>query len=486
MKHCCLFLLFWSTLACSLRAQNWLPLAPGDRFSYRHSDSALISNVLQVDSQLILPNGDLAFFLNPVVLDCDTCIVQLGKLANQGQFLQKVMLRTSNDRWVFLGKNPFVLFPMAQPGESWVLDTAQNLMATVQAIQAQMVLGEPDFVKTISLSNGAQILLSKGHGILQFPDGNSGATFDLTGIPSRSLGENLPGWKAFYDFEQGDVLEYESHYSWAPGTPADLFTRNKRKILGRFWDADTLVYAVEQFFYKSLYWSGPPSPFYTHNTHLWKIHPALSEPCTDGYPGQFFEASDLPNTGQGSLLSWMPDTLYGFSQVLGKVMHPFEWGGCALMYKPTGTEEEVLPCDGCGTSYHRRHSVGLGLTSHAVSCFEAWDYGQLTGWVKGGDTTGIITPDSFFLVSTLPEPLAIPVQVAPNPSNGDWLLLFPDTATEPLRFLLRDMHGRLMLQGDIRQGAGQQRIPGGEYSAGVYLLQIQGKSEIKSLKLIRN
>jgi hypothetical protein len=65
-------------------------------------------------------------------------------------------------------------------------------------------------------------------------------------------------------------------------------------------------------------------------------------------------------------------------------------------------------------------------------------------------------------------------------------LLFPDTATEPLRFLLRDMHGRLMLQGDIRQGAGQQRIPGGEYSAGVYLLQIQGKSGTKSLKLIRN
>lgn len=484
MKHCCLFLLiFWAT---SMNAQNWLPLAPGDQFSYRYSDSVLISNVLQVDSQKILPGGDLAFFLNRVVLDCDTCIVQPGKLANQGQFLQKTMLRKSDGRWVFQGKQPFVLFPLAQTGASWLLDTAQNLTATVLGISAQTVFGMPDSVKTIGLSNGAQIILSKGHGILQFPDGISGATYDLAGISTRGLGEKLPGWLEFYDFEPGDVLEYESNYSWAPGTAANLFTRDKRRILGRFWDADTLVYAVEQFFYKALYWSGPPSPFYTHNTHLWKIHPALAEPWTAGYPRQFFAASETPNGEQGSRLRWMSDTMYGLSQVYGEVMYPFLWGGCALFKKPAGPEEEVLPCDGCGTSFHRRHSIGLGLTSHTLSCFEVWDYGQLTGWIKNGDTTGIITPDSFFLVSTRPEPLAVPVQVAPNPSKGDWRLLFPETATEPLRFVLRDMHGRLLSEGNIPQGAAQQRITGAEWGSGVYLLQIQGKSGVKDLKLIRN
>ncbi len=486
MKHCCLFLLTF--LAGALHAQNWLPLAPGDEFSYRHSDSVLISNVLQVDSQKILPGGDLAFFLNCVVLDCDTCIVQRAKLGNQGQFLQKTMLRTSDGRWVFLGKKPFVLFPLAQLGESWVLDTAQNLIATVQGIHAQTVLGEPDSVKTISLSNGAQILLSKGHGILQFPDGISDATFDLVGIPSRNLGEKLPGWLEFYNFEPGDVLEYESNYSWAPGTAANLFTRDKRRILGRFWDVDTLVYAVDQLFYKTLYWSGPPSPFYVHNTYLWKIHPALAEPWTAGYPGQFFTVSGAPNGEQGGRLNWEINTAYGLSQVLGEGSpdFPFQWGGCALFQKPTGSEEEVLPCDGCGSSFHRRHSVGLGLVSHNISCFEVWDYGHLTGWIKNGDTTGIITPDSFFLVSTRLEPLAFPVQVAPNPSNGDWLLLFPETATEQLRYALRDIHGRLLLEGNIPQGAGQQRITGAAWSSGIYLLKIQGKSGVKEMKLIRN
>jgi len=180
--------------------------------------------------------------------------------------------------------------------------------------------------------------------------------------------------------------------------------------------------------------------------------------------------------------------VFGLSQVLGEgsADFPFNWGGCALFQKPGGSEEEVLPCDPCGSAFHRRHSVGLGLVSHTISCFEYWDYGQLTGWIKNGDTTGIITPDSFFLVSTRPEPWAFPVQVAPNPSNGDWLLLFPETATEPLRYVLRDVHGRLLLEGIIPQGAGQQRIPGAVRSSGVYLLQIQGKSGVNDLKLIRN
>jgi len=486
MKHYYLFLL--TVLAGALHAQNWLPLAPGDRFSYRHSDSVLISNVLQVDSQKILPGGDLAFFLNRVVLDCDTCIVQRAKLANQGQFLQKNMLRTSGGRWVFQGKQSFALFPLAQLGESWLLDTAQNLTATVLGVSAQTVLGMPDSVKTISLSNGAQIILSKGHGILQFPDGSSGATFELVGIPSRNLGEKLPGWLEFYDFQPGDVLEYESNYSWAPGTPANLFTRDKRRILDRFWDADTLVYAVDQLFYKTLYWSGPPSHFYVHNTYLWKVHPALAEPWTVGYPGQFFTAPEAPNGEQGSRVTWEIDTVYGVSQVLGEgsADFAFQWGGCALFQAPAGSEEEVLPCDPCGSAFHRRHSVGLGLVSHTISCFEFWDYGKLTGWIKNGDTTGIITPDSFFLVSTRPEPLAFPVQVAPNPSNGDWRLLFPETATESLHYVLRDIHGRLVLESDIPQGAEQQRIPGAAWSSGVYVLKIQGKSGVKEMKLIRN
>ena len=485
MKHFPWLLIAFFLWVRPLDAQNWLPLVPADQYSFQHSDFLLISNVLQIDSQKVLPSGDLVFFLNRVITDCDSCLVFPGKLANQGQFLQKRMIRKPDGRWVFSGKKTFVLFPLAQPGETWLFDTLQNITASVQSVVQTEVLGEQDSVKTIQLSDGAAVVLSQNHGLLHFPDGNSGAHFELKGIPTRNLGEKLPGWQEFYDFEIGDVLEYERNVSLEPGTPANQNTLEKRVILNRFWDADTLVYTVELFSQRTWQWSGPPFPFYAHGIVYWRIHPALAEPWTDGYPGQFFIYPEAPNGSQGSRLYWTTDTLYGVSQVIGVPGEPFQSSNCSLYKTPEGTEEEVLPCDGCGSAFHRRHSVGLGLTSHMMYCFEAWDYGRLRGWIKNGDTTGIITPDSFFLVSVRPEPLAVPVQVAPNPSAGDWRLFFPETATEELHFNLCDVHGRIVSEGWIRAGNTEQQVSGAALPAGIYLLKIQGKNGVKMVQLLK-
>lgn len=476
------FLLFCSMLA----AQNWFPIVPNDQFSFRHSNSSLISNILQIDSQQSLPNGDHLFFLNRIVTDCDTCITQPGKWGNQGQFLQKTIVVKPDGRWVFSGKNTFVLFPQAAAGENWLLDTTLNVTASVQNITAQEVLGEADSVKTIALSDSGQILLSRNHGMLQFPDGNTGANFELKGIATRNLGEKLPGWLEFYDFEPGDELEYVSNLSTAPGTPENLHTIQKRRILNRYMEEDTLVYVVELFVARYFQFSGPPFPFYSHTTTNWRIHPHLAEPQTNGFPLQFFAVEDGPDIHFGSRIFWTTDTTYGLGQVFGVVQMPFQWEGCALFRAPSASEESVLPCDGCGTSFHRRHSVGLGLTSHTNSCFESWDYGQLSGWIKNGDTTGVLTPDSVFLVSLQPEPLAIPVRVAPNPAGmGDWNLYFPETTTENLSLDLHNLHGQRLYSGVVGQGSEQKVIPGSNIPAGVYLLKIQGNSGVKTLRLIK-
>ncbi len=467
-------------------AQNWLPLAPGDQYSVRHSDSTLISAVIQIDSQKMLSSGDFVFSLNRIVTDCDTCLFQPGKLANQGQFLQKSMTRKPDGRWVFSGKKTFVLFPLAQQGETWLFDTLQNVGATVQGVFEFDVFDEPDSIKYIQLSDGGQAILSKNHGLLRFPDGNSGAAFHLAGIPTRHLGEKLPGWQEFYDFEPGDVLEYESNVSIAPGTPANLNVIDKRRILNRFFDADTLVYAVERFHLSSYQFSGPPFPFYSHGIEYWRIHPHLAEPWTAGYPGEFFEYPGAPNGPQGSRIYWTTDTLYGVSQLIGVPGEPFTFGACNLYETPDGPEEQVLPCDGCGSAFHRRYSVGLGLVSHMIYCFEVWDYGQLRGWIKNGDTTGTITPDSFFLVSVRPEPLAIPVQVAPNPSAGEWRLFFPEITAENLHFCLMDMNGRSLVSGWIESGSKEHGIPGDKLPAGTYLLRIQGANGVENLRLLHD
>jgi hypothetical protein len=121
-----------------------------------------------------------------------------------------------------------------------------------------------------------------------------------------------------------------------------------------------------------------------------------------------------------------------------------------------------------------------------IYCFEVWDYGQLRGWIKNGDTTGTITPDSFFLVSVRPEPLAIPVQVAPNPSAGEWRLFFPEITAENLHFCLMDMNGRSLVSGWIESGSKEHGIPGDKLPAGTYLLRIQGANGVENLRLLHD
>ena len=466
-------------------AQNWLPLTPSDRYSFRQSDSLLISNVIQVDSLQLFPSGDLLLFLNKVVADCDTCMFQPGKLSNQGQFLQKTATRKPDSRWIFSGKNTFVLFPLASPGSTWIFDTLQNVGATVQGAFAFEVFGEADSIKTIQLSDGRQIILSKNHGLLRFPDGNEGAAYLLTGIPTRNLGENLPDWKDLYDFNSGDVLEYESNRSWDPGTASNLGTLMKRRIIQRSNDADTLVYTVETFVRHALQLFGPTMYSYHHSIGQWRIHPALSEPWTDGSPGQFFQAPESPNGPQGSHVHWLTDTLYGLSHTLGIPRNPFDWGPCALYAAPESSAEQVLPCDACGSVFYRQHAAGLGLVRHAISCFEVWDYGELRAWVKNGDTTGVITPDSSFLVSAVNEPLAVPVSIMPNPSADSWRLFFPGTLHETLEFSLFDIHGKMLASGVLPSGQSEYWLSGENWPPGAYLFQLSGKKGTKTLRLMR-
>lgn len=79
--------------------------------------------------------------------------------------------------------------------------------ATVTAAVNTEVLGEPDSVKTISLSDGRNILLSKNYGLIEFETLN-GVIFNLSGIADRQLGTYPIGRHEVFDFSPGDVFVY--------------------------------------------------------------------------------------------------------------------------------------------------------------------------------------------------------------------------------------------------------------------------------------
>src|SRR5690606_30147647 len=74
------------------------------------------------------------------------------------------------------------------------------------------VLGVIDSVKTMGLSDGRTIQLSKNHGVLNF-ESTDGEIFSLSGIPDRQLGTYPIGRHEIFDFEVGDVFVYVGSYS---------------------------------------------------------------------------------------------------------------------------------------------------------------------------------------------------------------------------------------------------------------------------------
>lgn len=190
--------------AIGLPAQNWIPVDSARQYNFRHSDSIQITHVVIIDSVRTGSDGAEWYYLNRVVADCDTCAEPV-RLTNQGQFLQKIMIRHPDGRVEFRGKDPFVLIPQAPPGVSWLLDTLQNKMAEVVDAGLAITFGEADSIKLIAVSDGSQIWLSKEHGLIFFPDWLAGGYFTLVGIPTLGLGEAEPAWQNYFDFSPGDA-----------------------------------------------------------------------------------------------------------------------------------------------------------------------------------------------------------------------------------------------------------------------------------------
>jgi len=93
--------------------------------------------------------------------------------------------------------------------------------------------------------------------------------------------------------------------------------------------------------------------------------------------------------------------------------------------------------------YGIHFTEGLGQTSHSLTGFEYYDNWNIQGYVKNGDTTGIITPDEILL--GLDEKFSNQLlQIFPNPVNQN--LFFSFSTDHPISATLKifDPQGRLV------------------------------------------
>ncbi|MDQ3112083.1 MAG: hypothetical protein M3R17_19540, partial [Bacteroidota bacterium] len=263
MKKTLLFLFLFPFF---LAAQSWSPLNSSEAFNFRLDNDPVLTSTLRADSYTAI-SGDTVFNYNTIV--CDSCLTIVGGpnacdscygLTTKEQFLGKQLIKNANGWCNFRNPGSQVIDLNAIVLQSWLFDTIANITAVVVANGMATVLGLPDSVKTLLLSSGDTVMFSKNYGIVQWPNGyGQSSYYRLKGIHGRDIGELVPRMKDYFDFNVGDMFEYQGHATNG-FSPVDQDFIRKYTITSKTISGDSLIYTVSGIYYSEDYYLNIPLP----------------------------------------------------------------------------------------------------------------------------------------------------------------------------------------------------------------------------------
>ena len=471
-------------IGLALNAQNWSPILTGEKMNYKHSDSAYITNTVWVDSAQIV-DSDSLFFLNRIVKDVPNN--QEIALRNQPQFLLKSIVKQAYGIYTCAGPYNYSILSLADLGQTW--DFTDNINAEITSISEEDIFGQTDSVKTISLSDGNEIRLSKSFGIMKFPDFENGGYFELVGIQDTDYGESIPGFWDIYNFEVGDIFQQYQE----TGYIGDWWhITRKITITSKTVSDSSYSYTVDGIYYSFANYGPPESYSYTDNLLFIDSvnHPA------NKFPGQIYQ---FPYSAMAN-----SDTIFSVTKVMldseTNLVHkhfgnqeenyiPFETN---LYYEEDEGSDTLFrfeyasvigdPCGLMGFGY----GESIGDLYRTEGCFEYWELKSLMGYIKDGDTVGTITPDSILLSVGIKDIVINnnTFNIYPNPCKN--IVNFRTIGNPfafPFKLELRNMQGLLVKEILISKKEGQVDVS--ELPQGVYFYTIKSEKEIiQSGKLV--
>lgn len=475
MKKLLLSLLLLSYLLFGY-SQNWRPIIEGERHHFSYFPTAFITNTIYIDS-VTTEGQEIIYHLNRIVVECDTCDAPgfvMPYLLDQGQFLQKQMVKQENGGYRFEGASEFLLYPEAEEGASWMYDAANGVSATVTAVMENQVFDQTDSIKLITLSNDQTILLSKSFGLLEFGSDEMSGLYSLNGLEVAELGEQLPNFWRFFDFNVGDVFQYYTRESTEPGTPFYRDTLEKRTILTKEILSDGFRYTVRRIGYWGMYF-GPYEQYYFEDTTMVEYHYDAHDwfnqyPQEEGImkrPADYFCYYPTEESPVRGIVNYYIDSQ---DQLSTKILGDME------DLQPLFCEDETNPDMGersITDGYWEIYKEGLGLYDYNLWVFEVTASKTLQAYVKGGDTTGIIIDDDMLVSTTTPTSTKLKLELSPNPTSGALLVHFgqPLKAETPMQIL--SLNGQIMLQTMIQSGQLSHSLDVSYLPKGLYFLQLQ-------------
>ncbi len=419
-----LFCFFGFQLAYS---QNWSIINTTDKFNFRLDGDNIISSTVWVDS--IQTNGnDSIYFMNRVV--CDSCIVIVnGPMwgsdscygsKNAPTFLQRT-IHFKDSVYNLVDTGNIIILPFSNLNDIWLYDSVWNVNAQVVDVKVDSVFSSIDSVKVILLSTGDTIEISKNNGILVFPFSyGSGIHYRLVGIEGRNVGEMVPKFHDFFNFDIGDRFEYhidggypECHY-WE----IKQYTVTSKNVIG-----DTIRYDISVIKERmetphswmggcAGYWYGRYNDvieFIDSASHLTNLYNLQSYhigydlwnmlPCV--YSDSSFDGVRMSLDGNNII-----SKSFGFVTLSS--------GNYAFYSQINHNSDTLLISQ---FPHHATYKVGLGQTEHMVSsCFEGGESGYLAAYTKGNTTVGVFS-DSTAILLNANNMKEYSTGVYPNPVN---------------------------------------------------------------------
>ena len=488
----CVFFLAWSLFSFS---QNWLLVNPNYIYNYYTSNPSVASASIWIDST----KNNNTFFLNRIIAPCDTCIsAQLVNdyydtsyvLSNQPSFLQRKLTALNKGVYSFTDPGNIVIHIADTLYANWLFDSSNNIYAQLISKAAISIFSSVDSIQLIKLSSGDTIIVSKNYGILQYPIAYTGhAYYRLAGIEGINKGLQTLKFKDFFNFSVGDVFQYatgDNNFIFYP----PLFTQGIKKIqiLKCIQHTDTISYQVKTTLLDSQ-WVGGYKPVYTYSTSTDTIiYIDSANHFTNLYAKQMVP---VVTTQYGSITTPAINQLQ--VDIDAKGLAAKRYGiTCPNIY-PDSTNYGVASSVDTINPYlylirnevlilGREAKAGLGITSDVYNNNDEAKTICLTGYVKGTDTVGIVTPDAQLM------------SIATNKSTSLWeIILFPNPAHESCTIQFSSLFSGSI---EIYDNAGQRvflnnianslscKIDISNFSAGIYLVKCSTQNSFITKKII--
>jgi hypothetical protein len=343
-------------------------------------------------------------------------------------------------------------------------------------------LGINDSVKTIKLSNNDTLKLSKSFGIIQFPNLFGIGNYYMVGIENRNMGEKVPDFWDIFNFNVGDVFQYNGNYTDGGMFVIDDYVK-KYDILSKTISTNKITYQIHLIQNGVRHWMDPYLQYWTpyvnnNNENLEIDIPSNSNCDADKIVNKFNNQKHTP-ANCGPYYSYRTILTVDSLNIFTKTIGGFD---SSSFYSILNS---YMSCDSIPDMFHlaygnviegatfAEYKVGLGRTAIIAGCFEINGDEFLEGYIKNGDTVGVITPDDTLLGLTKNATNKQNyITLSPNPFSEKTTIKIIDKNVDlPCILSIYNIQGQLMRIEEINNKT--YFINRGLLQNGMYLYSIQ-------------